>query len=314
MDPTRFDRLARTLAAAGTRRGLVRILAALPLGVTLGALRGEGPEASAEDDDHGSSGRRHRRKAKHRHQTGNNKEHRKGKRKGQGKRPGCTSESRAKTCAGKCATVINNCGKPVACDPCTCATGCPQCQRCNPDTGLCDPVADDTICDDGDACTQTDSCQGGVCVGTNPIVCTALDQCHKVGTCNPGTGVCVGGNPKADGTVCPDGFCCGGECKECCTDQHCPSGFCHGHKVCAPKECTQSSCGVVGGVICGRHAPTGDPCLCYQRADTSGFFCAESRPDDCDAGTCPDGQTCVAGGGSQCDPAPLCALPCAWPT
>src|SRR5262249_11684575 len=36
-------------------------------------------------------------------------------------------------------------------------------------------------CNDGSACTQTDTCQAGACVGTNPIVCSALDQCHVAG-------------------------------------------------------------------------------------------------------------------------------------
>src|SRR5262249_3171836 len=36
-------------------------------------------------------------------------------------------------------------------------------------------AADGTTCNDGNACTQTDSCQAGVCAGTNPIICTAPD-------------------------------------------------------------------------------------------------------------------------------------------
>jgi hypothetical protein len=286
MDPVRFDTLVKSLAAARTRRGIVRLLSTLSLGMTLTALFDDGPDASAEDDDHGSSHRRHRRKTRNARRSGDDKDNRKGQRKG--KRTGCNPESRARTCAGKCATVINNCGKAVDCGPCTCATGCPQCQSCNPATRLCDLVTNGTGCDDGNACTQTDTCQNGVCIGSNPT---------------------------ADGTVCPGGFCCGGECKECCTDQHCPSGFCHGNNVCAPKECTQTSCDVAGGVICGRNAPTNDPCFCYRRADNSGFFCAESRPSTCSgAGTCDAGQTCVAGGGSQCHPDPHCAVECAWPT
>jgi len=30
-----------------------------------------------------------------------------------------------------------------------------------------------TPCDDGNACKRTDTCQSGVCVGTNPVSCTA---------------------------------------------------------------------------------------------------------------------------------------------
>ena len=45
-------------------------------------------------------------------------------------------------------------------------------------------------CDDGDACTQTDTCQEGVCVGANPVVCVG-DACHAAGSCDPETGECL---------------------------------------------------------------------------------------------------------------------------
>jgi hypothetical protein len=164
MDSDRFDRLAKTLAAAGTRRGLVRLLAALPLGVTLTSILRDGPDATAEDDDHGSSHRRHRRKAKHRHQTGNDKEQRKGKRKG--KRKGCTPKPDAKTCAGKCAIVTNNCGTPVDCGSCVCSPACPVCQTCDPATGQCVPIANRTVCAGSGATTSiccNGSCWDGCC-------------------------------------------------------------------------------------------------------------------------------------------------------
>ena len=46
---------------------------------------------------------------------------------------------------------------------------------------------DGTSCNDANACTQTDTCQAGVCTGANPVVCSALDQCHAVGACDPVT-------------------------------------------------------------------------------------------------------------------------------
>ena len=45
-------------------------------------------------------------------------------------------------------------------------------------------------CNDGNACTQTDTCQTGVCAGANPVTCAASDQCHDAGTCDPATGAC----------------------------------------------------------------------------------------------------------------------------
>lgn len=78
--------------------------------------------------------------------------------------------------------------------------------------GVCEvPGAEGAPCDDANACTQTDTCQSGVCVGSNPVVCAASDACHDVGTCNTGAGSCS--NPsKADGTACSTGICTAGVC------------------------------------------------------------------------------------------------------
>jgi hypothetical protein len=62
---------------------------------------------------------------------------------------------------------------------------------CDPGTGTCsNPTKpnDTPPCVDGDACTQTDLCESGICFGTNPVVCTASDQCHDAGSCDPGYG------------------------------------------------------------------------------------------------------------------------------
>ena len=65
---------------------------------------------------------------------------------------------------------------------------------------------DGTPCDDGNACTQSDTCQAGVCTG-NPVTCTALDQCHEVGTCDSATGTCS--NPPSPNTKsCDDHDAC----------------------------------------------------------------------------------------------------------
>jgi hypothetical protein len=174
MDPQRFDRLAKTLAAPETRRRIVRLLAALPLGVTLTTLLGDGPEAitakpkdkpekkQQSDDDHGNAHRRHGRKARPRIDPGQDKEHRKGKRKGNGKRrTQCVPESPTQTCAGKCATVENKCGKPVDCGPCACDdTTCGSCQTCD-GSGQCTP----------------DAAQRGLVCGAPDNVCKADGSC-----------------------------------------------------------------------------------------------------------------------------------------
>ncbi len=66
------------------------------------------------------------------------------------------------------------------------------------------PMLDGSVCDDGNACTRRDACEAGVCVGDDPVVCSAVDQCHGAGVCDPGTGLCS--NPAlSDGTPCDDG-------------------------------------------------------------------------------------------------------------
>ena len=111
-------------------------------------------------------------------------------------------------------------------------------------TGVCsNPAkADGATCNDGNACTRTDTCQAGTCTGTRPVVCTASDQCHAVGTCDPSSGVCS--NPaKPDGTVCSDG--------DACTQVvTCQAGTCTGASpvVCvAPDACHESVCNFRNG-------------------------------------------------------------------
>jgi hypothetical protein len=117
------------------------------------------------------------------------------------------------------------CGGADLCANVTC-TAQDQCH----DAGVCDHAngqcsnpakANGSTCNDGNACTQTDTCQSGTCTGSNPVVCTAQDQCHDAGTCTPSTGVCT--NPaKANGATCNDGQFCNG------TDT-CSGGACSNH-------------------------------------------------------------------------------------
>ncbi|HEY2900006.1 MAG TPA: hypothetical protein VGL59_05480 [Polyangia bacterium] len=60
---------------------------------------------------------------------------------------------------------------------------------------------DGTACNDHNACTHTDRCAGGQCVGSDAVVCVVADQCHLAGICDPVTALCS--NPTlADGTMC----------------------------------------------------------------------------------------------------------------
>jgi hypothetical protein len=151
---------------------------------------------------------------------------------------------------------------------------------CRPKAGGCveEAVADGTACDDGDACTRTDACRAGVCVGSNPVSCTASDQCHDVGTCDPATGVCSN-PPSANTRPCNDGNACTR------TDRCDGAGTCVGSN---PVVCTAlSQCHDVGtcnpatGLCANPAKPSNTPC-------NDGNAC--TRTDRCDgAGTCVGG-------------------------
>ncbi len=194
--------------------------------------------------------------------------------------------------------------------------------------GFCEaePANEGLACDDGNACTQTDTCVSGECIGSDPVICTPLDQCHVAGVCDTATGACS--NPNApDGTACDDG--------DNCTEDECVNGACVGTlPECPPNQevdpvtclcvcedvslcaagfdddcnclCTQlvcetnvetcgandeCACGVsVEGVhFCGP-TPCGDSCT--TTADCpAGFFCEAE-------GSCCGRQTCVGPCGS----------------
>ncbi len=108
---------------------------------------------------------------------------------------------------GNACTQADTCqaGVCTGSNPVTCAQS-DQCHGvglCDTVTGACNypTVTDGTACNDGNACTQTDVCQAGVCTGGNPVVCAAADACHIGGTCDAATGQCS--NPfKNPGMAC----------------------------------------------------------------------------------------------------------------
>ena len=75
------------------------------------------------------------------------------------------------------------------------------------------------VCNDKNACTQTDTCQAGVCTGSNPVTCIAIDQCHAPGVCDPASG--CSNPPLPNGTSCDDK-------SGCTTGDVCNAGICAG--------------------------------------------------------------------------------------
>ena len=190
---------------------------------------------------------------------------------------------------------------------------------CNTSTGACsNPTATNgTGCNDGNACTQSDTCQSGTCIGANPVTCTASDQCHRAGTCNTSTGACS--NPVAtDGTACSDGNACtqtdacqGGTCTGSNPVTCAASDQCHTAGACDPSGGTCSNPAVANGTACN------DGNACTQADACQGGTCTGSDPvvctasDQCHtAGTCdPSSGTCsnpVAANGTACNAGEAC--------
>jgi hypothetical protein len=184
----------------------------------------------------------------------------------------CNADDNACT-ADTCQAGVCTPGTPKVC---TASDQCHDAGTCDRTTGLCPNPAkpDGTACNDGDACTQTDTCRGGVCVGGNPVVCTALDQCHTT-ACNPADGQCV--QTPLTGTACNDG-------DACTQTDTCQAGTCVGGNpvVCtALDQChTAGVCNSTTGQCSNPNAPDATAC---------------ENPDPCIAGGACQGGTCVGG-------------------
>ena len=163
------------------------------------------------------------------------------------------SDSNACTQTDTCQSGACSGGNPVTC---TASDQCHDVGVCNPGTGICSNPnkPNGTACNDSSACTQTDTCQAGACSGGNPVTCTALDQCHVAGTCDPATGACS--NPQAaNGTTCNDG-------NACTTGDSCLAGVCAGS----------------GSQACGFTPPPLDPTIATDFVAATAFLYSGPNP------------------------------------
>lgn len=184
-----------------------------------------------------------------------------------------------------------------------------QCDQGKNGAACCSPTcrfrADGTVCNDGDACTRSDQCQAGACVGGNPVVCSATDACHVAGVCNSTTGSCS--TPaKPNGSPCNDG-------NACTQTDSCQSGFCLGGNpvVCSSAaQCQETSCDAATGTCAGRPKVDGSECMDGD-ACTVGDHCVAGACESGAARDCNDHLSCTD---DVCEMATGCAhatAPCA---
>jgi cysteine-rich repeat protein len=127
-------------------------------------------------------------------------------------------------------------------------------------------------CDDGDACTESDFCDGGACEPGPPLVCDDGAFCNGEETCDSGSG-CLSGTPPAtdDGVDCTVDSCDenGDVVVHTPDDSLCDDGlYCNGSETCDATDdcqpgvppatddgvaCTIDSCDEVGDSVV--HAP-----------------------------------------------------------
>ena len=108
---------------------------------------------------------------------------------------------------------------------------------CNQNDGLCIavPKSGTIYCSDGDSCTTTDICVGGVCKGTAKV-CPG-DQCNS-GSCDKTTGFCT--KAYKTGTCTDNDKCTEGDN---CSKQSTGVGICKGTaKSCGGDQCNTSVC------------------------------------------------------------------------
>jgi hypothetical protein len=166
----------------------------------------------------------------------------------------------------------------------------------------CALAANGTACDDGNACTQTDTCQNGACVGSNPVVCPTL-ACNA-NTCNPGTGTCSA-TPVAAGTTCSDGNACTAN-DQCNAVGVCTSGpavVCPGIDQCHSAACIPATGCAAPVVTVGVACNDANACTTGETCQASGT-CGGGAPTVCVAqDQCHDVGVCNVASGGCSNPA-----------
>lgn len=202
--------------------------------------------------------------------------------------------------------------------PCAVASDCPvppACMIVECKDGVCkqDQAPNNTPCDDGRFCTESDFCALGQCTGGPLKQCPASGECTAA-ACDEDVKGCVE-TPKRDGALCDD--------KNACTPSStCMGGVCTGGNQCMDDDCNTSMCDPqVGCVTKPKDAmtPCGISFCSVGQCDGQGKCAIMAQNVGL---ACDDGQFCTAndvcttfglcqGSGTPCqNPAPCVKATC----
>jgi hypothetical protein len=242
---------------------------------------------------------------------------------------GCSSVANTAPCDdGNACTAGDLCGsskcqpgKPTVCNDGNVCTD----DACDPTTGACKAVANTASCDDSNACTTGDICNGSTCKSGAVKNCDDNNGCTNDG-CDTATGACThvansalcnDNNACTLGDVCAASACKPGTAKSCddgklCTDDSCDkvTGSCvnaantaaceDGNKCTLGDKCGLGSCQPGTAVTCDdKDACTNDSCnpgdgaCVFAPKIGCGGNCAK-QADCSDGNPCTDDQ-CVNG-------------------
>jgi hypothetical protein len=166
-------------------------------------------------------------------------------------------------------------------------------------------LPDNTVCDDGNACTSSDGCKQGVCLAGTPMDCDDGDPC-TIDACSVASNGCRH-DPAPDGTLCDDGNACShgdaclaGQCNAggnkcgCQNDSDC-SKFedgdeCNGTLYCDKTQASAPTCKVNPATVVVCKSAFDDTCLknaCNPKDGTCAPTPVEDAEVKCDAkGVC----------------------------
>ena len=207
---------------------------------------------------------------------------------------------------------------------------------CTPGVGCDHEPTPGAECDDGDACTTTDVCDGAVCLGSGPLACDdanpcTTDECHPINACVYviATGSCDDGDACTADDGCSGGACVGAliDCDDAdlCTSDSCDTKLGCEHTPFSSgcddgNNCTDDACDAATGCVSVPNtAVCDDGLVCTSDDVCADGACAgaaldcddldQCTVDACDAeigcvhephhGPCDDADACTLG--STCD-------------